>query len=112
MKAIDIPKRGKCGKTIVSRNHYGQYERAYVRPKDARTPRQLSWRKAWGAASKAWAKITEAQRHAWCEAARGVRSRPRLGQSTRLTGQAYFVKINARRLFEGQGLLTEPSAGR
>ena len=37
----DIPKRGKSGKMIVSRNHYGQYERAYVRPKDPRTVKQL-----------------------------------------------------------------------
>jgi hypothetical protein len=42
----DIPKRGKSGKMIVSRNHYGQYERAYVRPKDPRTAKQLPWRKA------------------------------------------------------------------
>jgi hypothetical protein len=93
---------------IVSRNHYGQYERAYVRPKDPRTPKQLSWRKAWGAASMAWGKLTEAQRLLWNEAARDVRSRPWMGKSGRLTGQAFFVKVNARRLFDGQPLLTCP----
>src|SRR6202142_1906105 len=98
MKANDIPKRGKAGKVIVSRNHYGQYEREYVCPKDPRTPKQLSWRKAWG-------KLTEPQRQAGCEAAKGVRSRPWRGNTKPPTGQAYFVKINARRLSKGQGLL-------
>jgi len=108
MKVRDIPKRGKAGKVIVSRNHYGQYERAYVCPKDPRTPRQISWRKAWGRASKAWRKLTEPQRQAWCEAAKGVRSRSWYGQSSRLTGQAYFVKVNARRLFDGLAVLSWP----
>jgi hypothetical protein len=108
MKVYDIPKSGKAGKVIVSRNHYGQYERAYVKPRDPRTPKQLSWRKAWGKASKAWGKLTEAQRLAWNEAAKGVRSRPWMGRSRRLTGQAYFVKANARRLSKGQALLCWP----
>ena len=110
MKTHDIPKSGKAGKVIVSRNHYGQYEREYVCPKDPRTPKQLSWRKAWGKASKAWGKLTEPQRQACCEAAKGVRSRPWMGKSKPLTGQAYCVKVNARRLFEGQGLLRSPPA--
>jgi hypothetical protein len=110
MKTHDIPKSGKAGKVIVSHNHYGQYERAYVCPKDPRTPKQLSWRKAWGKASKAWGKLTEPQRQVWCEAAKGVRSRPWMGKSRPLTGQAYFVKINARRLSKGQGLLRLPPA--
>ena len=75
-----------------------------------RTPKQLLWRKAWGKASKAWGKLTEPQRQAWCEAAKGVRSRPWMGKSKPLTGQAYFVKINARRLLDGQGLLRCPPA--
>jgi hypothetical protein len=108
MKVHDVPKRGKAGRVIVSRNHYGQYERAYVKPKDPRTVKQLSWRAAWGDASKAWGKLTEPQRQAWNDAAKGVRSRPWMGQSSRLTGQAYFVKINAHRLFERQALLRWP----
>ena len=63
-----------------------------------------------GKASKAWGKLTEPQRQAWCEAAKGVRSRPWMGKSKPLTGQAYFVKINARRLSDGQGLLQWPPA--
>jgi hypothetical protein len=108
MKVHDIPKRGKAGRVIVSRNHYGQYERAYVKPRDPRTPKQLSWRKAWAKASLAWAKLTEAQRQAWNEAAKEIRSRPWMGHSSRLTGQAYFVKANARRLYDGQALLRWP----
>jgi hypothetical protein len=108
MKVHDVPKRGKAGRVIVSRNHYGQYERAYVCPKDPRTAKQLSWRKAWGKASRAWDKLTEPQRQAWNEAAKGVRSRPWMGKSFCLTGQAYFVKANARRLYDGKGLLRWP----
>ena len=106
MKTHDIPKSGKAGKVIVSRNHYGQYEREYVCPKDPRTPKQLSWRKASAKASKAWGK---ADRAAAAGLVRGRGQRrpqlaPVMGQTKAHRAKAYFVKVNARRLFEGQGL--------
>ena len=110
MRTLDVPKSGKRGQVIASRNHYGPYERAYVRPKDPRTAKQLTWRKAWAYAAKAWGNLTEEQREAWNRAARRVRSRVRLGFSARLTGQAYFMKINARRKFDGKALLLLPPA--
>ena len=76
--------------------------------KKAPTPDQHRAREEMRALSAAWNDLTEEQRQVWNEPARGVRSRPWMGHSGCLTGQVYFVKVNARRLFDGQPLLVRP----
>jgi hypothetical protein len=90
-----------------------QVRRPYVKPKDPQTPARLRCRAAFAAAVKAWSDsgfMTEEDRKAWCEAAKKVRSRPRLAQSGKLTGQLYFVAVNSERLLKGLEMLRKPPA--
>ena len=87
--------------------------RRWVKPRDPRTPTQLRYRAALTAAAKAWSDsplLTEEDRKAWCAAAKKLRSRPRLAQSGPLTGQLYFVAVNAERLLRGLEILRRPPA--
>jgi len=63
-----------------------------------RSAAQREWARAVARASAAWEYLSDEQRLLWNVAAK----------TWRMSGQRYFVKINARRLREGQDLLTEP----
>jgi hypothetical protein len=88
----DVPRSGKWGKWVYYMRNGKQCRRRYVKPRDPHTPGQLRSRAALAAASKAysWA-LTEEQRQECRAAGAKVRSRPRLAQSGRLTGQLYYV---------------------
>ena len=76
------------------------------RPGGRRTRRrsadQRAWNAAVGRASIAWEYLSDEQRRLWNIGAK----------AWRMSGQRYFVKINARRLWNGLELLTEPPAPR
>jgi hypothetical protein len=113
MNTPDVPKSGRQGKWIYYMRGNKQVRRPYVKPKDPRTTTQLRYRAALTAAAKAWSDgpfLTEEDRKAWCAAAKKVRSRPRLAQSGPLTGQLYFVAVNAERLLKGLEMLRRPPA--
>ncbi len=69
-----------------------------VRRKKRRSMAQREWAAAVGRASTAWEYLTDEERRLWNVAAK----------AWRMSGQRYFVKINARRIFDGQEVLTEP----
>jgi len=89
-------KSGWCGKWIYYVRHGKQCRRRYTKPKDPRTAEQLRLRAAFGATSKAYSQVlTEEQRQECRTAGAKVRSRPRLAQSGRLSGQQYHVRRKA-----------------
>jgi hypothetical protein len=108
MKTPKGPQRGKRGKVVASRNHFGSYERAHASPKKDRTPAQQRTTAGFAVISKAWSELTEAQRLAWMAQARHSKSRSRLGESYTLTGQTYFMRVNSLRAASGLSLLTDP----
>ena len=73
---------------------YGQVRRRYAVAKDPRSPAQLRVRSAFGRVVSRWRTLTENQRGVWATATEGVYSRPRLGQSGRLSGYLLFIKVN------------------
>ena len=77
----------------MTRNH----DKA-VRRKKSRSADQREWNVAMGRTSSAWEYLTDEQRLLWNVAAK----------TWRMSGQRYFVKINARRLRDGLELLIEP----
>jgi hypothetical protein len=115
MKALDIPKSGRCRDFVYYMRGKKQCRRRYVIPKDPRTPAQRRVRAALSAASKVWShsqQLTEEQRQDWRAAGAKVQSRPRLCQAGPLTGQQYFVGRNcARGRTGGEMLLWSPGRG-
>jgi len=94
---------GRCGDWVFYLLPGGkQCRRRWVRPKDPLTPAQVRNRARLAAASRKYSTLLTDQEHDACIAAGARRrSRPRLGQSGRLTGQQYSVRkeyaANARR---------------
>jgi len=89
MKSPEHPKGGKRGKR--------------KRP----TAAQLRARSALTSASHGWDDLTDAERLAWHTAGKQERTTSQ-GRTRRLTGQKYYVKINASRSFLGLAPLTSP----
>src|ERR1035441_1559441 len=108
MKTPKGPQRGKRGKVVASRNHFGSYERAHASPKKDRTPAQQRTTAGFAVISRAWSELTEPQRLAWMTQAGHSKSRSRLGESYTLTGQTYFMRVNSLRAASGLSLLTDP----
>ena len=86
-------KSGRCGDWVwyvLPGNK--QCRRLWVKPRDLRTPTQRYWRTRLATASRKYsAALTEEQLDACIAAGAKRRSRPRLGQRGRLTGQQYWV---------------------
>ena len=105
-------KSGRCGDWVWYLRGNRQFRRLYVKPQDPRTPKQLHWRARFGAASKKYSpSLTQEQREAFIAAGAKFRTRPRLAQSGRLTGQQYSIRMeyeaNAAGSAEVQRSLTE-----
>lgn len=110
MRTLDIPKSGRLGKWVFYMRGRKQYRRRWVKPRDPRMPGQLRSRARFGAASKAWSRrLTEELRREWRVAGAKVRSRPRLSQSGKLTGQTHFVGRNCAKERIGREMLLRPA---
>ena len=102
MKILDIPQSGRCGNFVSFRTPHGQSRKAYVRPRDPRTPEQIARRKAWAQAAPRWRALSELQRMGWRDQASQIRSRGRLGDRGFLLGHQLHQKINANRAAVGE----------
>jgi hypothetical protein len=94
--------------TVSVQTRYGLVRRRYAAPRDRRSPAQLRIRSAFGRVVSHWRGLTEEQRAAWARATEGVHSRPRLGQSGRLSGYLLFIKINSTLAYQGEPLMVTP----
>jgi hypothetical protein len=95
MKVRKPPQSGSLGDIVAKRNRYGQYETKKASPRNPNTAALRRVRGYMTRFSQLWNRITEEQREGWRQRAEEVRSRPRLGQSGKLTGQTLFVKLKA-----------------
>jgi len=112
MKALEIPKSGKCGNTVWQRNRFCQYSYPAFIPFNPKTPAQVAVRGAFGAVSARWRELAQAQRDVWCAVARTMKSKPRLQQCGPLTGFLLFVKVNVPLANRGMAQVDLPTEGR
>jgi hypothetical protein len=94
MKSIDVPQKGKRGKVVASRNHFGPYQKEFVSPNQ---PGTASQRGVWGNMTEfswVWNDISDERRLAWRRRAAEVRSRSNMGKSGVLHGSLLLKKIN------------------
>jgi hypothetical protein len=85
-------KSGRCGDWVwyVWKGH--QWRRRWLKPYDPQTPQQVYWRARLAAASKAYSqRLTQEERRACIAAGAQRKTRRRLGQSGKKTGQLYWV---------------------
>ena len=90
MKALATSKSGKRGR------------------KKRRSAAQLRSQGALAVASYGWNDLTDAERRVWDVRAKTTLCRSRRGRSRYLSGQKYYVKVNAARVFLGLPLLRLP----
>ena len=102
-KKLDVPQSGKVGTVVNVKTRFGQVQRAYVKPKDPKTPAQMTIRSNLARVSARWRAITEEQRQAWTAKGRDAETKRRLGRKTYLTGSQLFNKINCARVDIGLG---------
>jgi hypothetical protein len=102
------PTSGSIGKQTYGIGRNGQFVRARVIPANPDSPEQQRAREILTSQSRAWDGISDAQRAAWSVAASGYNSKSRLGMSGALTGNQYFVQINATLLLMGEDQILDP----
>ncbi len=103
------PAAGSVGGTAFQQGASGIVLRAKRKPANPQTPNQIRRRAALSSISAAWRGLTQAERDAWNAAASELTTSNRLGQSAKLSGANYFLRVNANsRLAGGSAIITEP----
>ncbi|HWT79839.1 MAG TPA: hypothetical protein VN648_13720, partial [Candidatus Methylomirabilis sp.] len=111
MKILDTPRVNRLGTAVAYQSRFGLCLRAYVAPRNTRTPARERMRAVFGSSSQLWSgQLTEQQRDRWSAAAATVMSRPTLNQQGPLTGQQFAQAINSVRGCVGLSAVLEPPA--
>jgi hypothetical protein len=108
MKTLDVPQKGKRGRVVTSRNHFGPYLKEFVSPNQ---PGTASQRGVWGNMTELswmWNELGDERRTPWRRLALQVHSRPNLGKSASLDGAQLFKKLNTVLRTCGRELLLDP----
>jgi hypothetical protein len=108
MKILDVPGSGKCGLKVTQNGRCGQIIRTLAIPTNPRSSSQMSVRSHLTQFAKAWRGLTQAQRDAWTESAKGYNSKARLGQKGPLTGCQLFVRVNCNLALVGAASVVTP----
>lgn len=88
--------RNKQGGTVFTKTRFGSMARRKVSPVQPRSNFQMAVRARLTAFAKLWADVTmDNYRAAWVSLANNTPTKDTFGQSQRLTGMQFFVKINA-----------------
>lgn len=112
IKVVHGPMSGKIGANVYSRNKGGAYVRLGSKPTNPTTSRQQAARAVFGSLASAWsAVLTAAQRAAWVVYAAANPILNRLGEEIYLSGEAMYVRTNARLSDAGLTLLADPPIG-
>ena len=103
-KLIGPPQSGRVGNVVyINSKRYGQLVRAFVPPRNRRTPAQQTNRQGFGALAGQWRGLPPDNQSAWQIAA----DRDRTG----LSGYHYYMKLNAASIHIGQPRMELPPSG-
>jgi hypothetical protein len=88
--------RNKTGGAVHTKTRFGSMVRRKVSPVQPRSNFQMAVRATLSALAKVWSDSTmDANRDAWIALANNTPTKDVFGQSQRLTGMQFFVKLNA-----------------
>lgn len=94
--------RGSIGGTVFSRNRHGAYMRNRVKPVNPNTERQANARLRVEQLQQHWREtLTDTERKAWEDYAKGTPTLNALGQSTILSGVNMYIRTNSLYLQAG-----------
>lgn len=108
MKILAPPQSGSIAGQTASRNRYGQYLRTRAIPVNPSSTPQTIVRMQFGDSSAAWKALTNTKMMGWDAWAAAHPVQDSLGQSVVLSGQAFFVRVNAARLSAGLASQSAP----
>lgn len=104
-----VEMRGSIAGTTFSRNGFGAYTRARVKPINPATVFQMSVRSNLSAISKRWGTtLTEGQRMAWNEAGKLFGTLNKLGENVLMSGIALYQRLNLAMLNAGETYVDDP----
>jgi len=103
-----VDARGSVAGTTFSRNRFGGYTRARVKPVNPKSPRQVAIHTIMMFLAEQWREspMTDVIRTAWQTYASSVNWKNKLGESVTLTGFNMFMQCNAARITAGGALIT------
>lgn len=100
--------RGKLGGTILSRNQYGPYEKAYVMPTNTTSIYTSAVRTNWANLCSSWKSLTQAERNLWEEATTEWKRSNIFADSISLSGMQLFISLNQNLFQIGEPTITTP----
>jgi hypothetical protein len=109
-KRVCDPTSGKIGSQVYLIGRNGQVVRTRVIPSNPKSDAQNFTRASFAQASRSWDTIGQSAQLAWISAAAAHESRPRLGMSGPLTGNQFFVQVNANLIENGDTPTVVPPA--
>jgi len=86
--------RGSVGGTTASKNHYGSFMRARIKPVNPQSIAQIETRAILKTLAKNWRNLTDVQRQGWRQLATQISFTDSIGQSFTLTGEALYIQNN------------------
>ena len=99
---------GKSGGSVFAFNRAGAYVRRWAKPTNPKTDIQTATRQAFGALSRAYGALTDAQVSAWKTWGIENPRVDRLGESRPMQSMQAFMSANANRKTIGLGSIDEP----
>jgi len=98
---------GSIAGNVFARNRYGNYVRARTKPKNNKTPYQVTVRAVMAYLAHKWGNtLTAVQRTGWDLYASSVPMLNRLGESIYLSGMNHYIRSNASLIQAGETELT------
>jgi hypothetical protein len=97
MKISSIPKSGRKDSVVYLKTRHGNVVRAYVCPRNPRTPEQQAHRSNLLAVLRRWRTLGAEQHGAWRVAAANIDFATETGDRVRLNGYNFFTSLNTRR---------------
>jgi len=97
----------KMGVHVFSQNMHGHYMRMRVKPRNPKSPAQMTSRGAFAHISRSWRGLTDDEREKWVKYAQVNYTSNKLGFKRAISGFHWFMKVNMPLYYMGKEILTD-----
>lgn len=106
--AIIVDGSGKIGGHVATKNKAGNALRTKIKPANRKTTDQNEIRSIFAQIAKAWMGLTPEKVAAWNAAADNITVSNKFGDKKKLSGRAYFQRVNSSLLMVKSSILEDP----